>query len=137
MADRAGTSSAGGRASGGQAAQPVAGAAAIVVPSGQTVTLQEVIWNEPGPFGLTFRFRFVAPAIAPGGGIDAETASADMASLCDSYALPRIDAQGPQPQQIIISFSDRPVPFGETLPEVTQYFEAFRIEDGACIWEMF
>ncbi len=110
---------------------------AISVPSGQPVSLQDVVWNEPGPFGLTLRFRFVAPEIAPGGRIDSGTATADMAALCQSYALPRIDPNGPQPAQVIISMSDRPVPFGEALPEVTQYFEAFRIENGACIWEMF
>lgn len=110
---------------------------AITVPSGQSVTLQDVIWNEPGPMGLTFRFRFVAPEIAPGGRVDAEMASADMAVLCQDFALPRIDPHGPQPAQVIISLSDRAVPFGEAQPDVTQFFEAYRIEDGACIWEMF
>lgn len=110
----------------------------IPVPSGQAVSLQEVIWNEPGPMGLTLRFRFVAPAIAAGTGtVDSETASADMAALCQSFALPRISDFGPQPAQVIISMSDQPVPFGESAPEITQFFEAFRIEDGACVWEMF
>jgi len=109
----------------------------IVVPSGQQVTLQDVIWNEPGPSGLTFRFRFIAPQIAQGGTIDPETASADMAALCQNFALPRIDPNGPQPAQIIISLSDQPVPFGEVLPDVTQFFEAYRVENGTCIWEMF
>ena len=53
------------------------------------------------------------------------------------FALPRIDPHGPQPAQVIISLSDRPVPFGEVEPDVTQFFEAYRIENGACIWEMF
>lgn len=117
---------------------PVKAGETIVVPSGQPITLQDVIWNEPGPSGLTFRFRFVAPQIARGGGsIDPETASADMAALCQTFALPRIDPNGPQPAQIIISLSDRPVPFGEAQPDVTQFFEAYRVENGACIWEMF
>jgi hypothetical protein len=111
--------------------------APIAVPSGQTVTLQEVIWNEPGPAGLTIRFRFVAPAIAPGGGIDFATAAADMAHLCESYALPRIAAAGPAPAQVIISLADRALPFGQAAPEATQFFEAYRIEDGRCIWEAF
>jgi hypothetical protein len=41
------------------------------------------------------------------------------------------------PQQVIISLSDTAVPFGESAPEATQFFEAFAIRDGACIWEMF
>ena len=113
-------------------------AAAIAVPSGQAVTLQDVIWNAAGPDGLTLRFRFLAPQIArEAGDVDFETASADMLALCQTFALPRLAELGPQPQQIIISLADRVVPFGETSPDATQYFEAYSIENGTCIWEMF
>ena len=111
--------------------------ARIEVPSGQEITLQDVIWNAPGPDGLALRFRFLAPGIAPGGGVDFETAAADMQHLCDTYALPRIADQGPHPEQVIISLSDVAVAFGEAAPEATQFFESFRIEDGVCVWEIF
>jgi hypothetical protein len=118
-------------------ASSAAADAAITVPSGQAVTLQDVIWGVPGPDGLAARFRFIAPAIArTGGTIDFETASADMEHLCNTYALPRIDTvTGPRPGQIIISLSDVPVPFGTAMPEATQFFESYRVEDGLCIWE--
>ena len=61
----------------------------------------------------------------------------DLAALCDSYALPRAAEATPVPDQIIISLADRVVPFGQTDPDATQYFEAYRIEDGACVWDMF
>ncbi|MBZ4690369.1 acetolactate synthase [Cereibacter changlensis] len=109
----------------------------VAAPSGQPLTLQEVIWNEPGPAGLTVRFRFVAPEIGAGGSIGFETASADIQALCESYALPRIAEQGPMPAQVVISMADVPLPFGEPAPEATQYFEAFTIRDGICIWEPF
>ena len=68
----------------------VGGTEAITVPSGQDVTLQDVIWSEAGPAGLALRFRFVAPRIARmGGDIAFEVASEDMMALCESYALPR------------------------------------------------
>lgn len=119
-------------------AQALAGdGAPIPVPSGQPVTLQEVIWNAPGPGGLTLRFRFIAPQIAPGGGIDFETAAADMLALCLSYALPRLADLGPAPAQIIISLADVAVPFGVAAPEATQFFEAYSVQDGTCQWEMF
>jgi hypothetical protein len=109
----------------------------IPVPSGQMVTLQDVVLNIPGPAGLTARFRFVAPGIADGT-VDFDTAVADMQALCDGYALPRaITGTGPAPQQIIISLAAVPTVFGEPAPDVVQYFEAYRIEDGACIWEVF
>lgn len=110
----------------------------LSVPSGQAVSLLDVVLNAPGPDGLTARFRFVAPAIArEGGSVDFETATADMLHLCQTYALPRIPETGPQPSQIVISLSDREVPFGEAAPEATQFFEAYRIENGSCIWEAF
>lgn len=110
----------------------------IPVPSGQNISLLEVIWNAQGPDGLTLRFRFLAPGISrQGGTVDYDTAAADMLHLCQTYALPRVPNTGPQPQQIIVSLSDRPVPFGETSPDATQFFEAFTLEDGTCTWEMF
>ena len=112
--------------------------AAVQVPSGQPVTFQEVVWNAPGPEGLAVRFRFIAPAIATEGGtVDFETASADMLWLCQNFALPRIAEGGPQPTQIIVSLADRDLPFGEAAPEATQFFEAYRVENGTCIWEAF
>jgi len=119
--------------------QVIAGEDAVVpVPSGQAVRLLDVVLNAPGPDGVAARFRFVAPAIAKDGGeVDFETASADMAHLCQSYALPRLAELGPVPTQIIISFSDRPVPFGEAAPDATQFFEAYRVEGDACIWEAY
>lgn len=108
----------------------------VAVPSGQTVTLIDVIHDAAGPAGLTVRFRFLAPAIADGS-LEFEAASADMAALCQDYALPRISSTGPQPAQIVVSLHDRVLPFGESAPDAMQFFEAYRIEDGNCIWEMF
>lgn len=110
----------------------------IPVPSGQPVTLQDVIWNAPGPEGLAVRFRFVAPQIArDGGSVAYEAAAEDIVHLCQSYALPRLTDFGPQPTQIIISLSDQALPFGESAPEATQFFEAFTHQNGHCILEMF
>lgn len=111
---------------------------AIAVPSGQVVTLLEVISDAAGPFGLTARFRFLAPGIARDGGtVDAETAARDMDHLCQSYALARIANTGPQPVQIIISMSDVDLPFGETRPDATQLFNSYSIADGTCVWEIY
>lgn len=110
----------------------------IEVPSGQDVTLLDVIWNEMGPVGLTMRFRFVAPGIARDGGkVDFETAVADMQALCEGFALPRLAGLGPKPAQIVISLADRAVPFGESAPDATQFFEAFSIDGTTCTWEMY
>lgn len=110
----------------------------IKVPSGQEVTYVDVIQNAQGPEGLTYRFRFIAPAIARDGGtVDSEAALTDMAALCEQFALPLISSVGPMPSQIIISLSDRPVTFGEPAPDATQYFEAFSRDGDTCVWEGF
>lgn len=113
-------------------------AAELVVPSGQAVTFLDTVQAAPGPEGLTIRFRFVAPDIARDRGkVTSEAAQDDMAWLCQNYALPRLPATGPVPEQVVISLSDRPVPFGEADPATTQFFEAYRVEGSTCYWEAF
>lgn len=108
------------------------------LPSGQRVTLLETIWNTAGPDGLVTRFRFLAPQINPATGtVGYETAAADIAWICQNFALSRATEFGPLPRQIIVSLEDREVAFGSTDPEATQFFEAFRIEGDSCIWEVF
>ncbi len=107
---------------------------AITVPSGRTLSLIDIVTNAPGPAGATARFRFLAPGLSAD---DAETAAADMQALCDGFAVKRIDGMVPAPQQIVISFADAAVPFGEAAPDVVQFFESFRPENGACVWEVF
>jgi hypothetical protein len=110
----------------------------VPVPSGQSITLQDVIWNAPGPDGLTLRFRFIAPGIAKAAPtVDFETAIEDMRALCNDFALTRMADFGPVPAQIVISLSDVPVAFGEAAPDATQFFEAYKVEDGQCVWEIY
>jgi hypothetical protein len=107
---------------------------AVEVPSGRALTLIDIVTNARGPEGATARFRFLAPGLTTD---DAEAASADMQAVCDSFAVGRIDGMVPAPQQIVISFASEAVPFGEAAPDVVQFFESYRPENGACIWEVF
>jgi hypothetical protein len=106
--------------------------AQITLPSGLVATLQDVIWNTPGPAGLTLRFRFVVQGLS-----DPGLATDDMAWLCQEYAVPRLSDLGPKPAQIIISLSDRALRFGDSAPEATQFFEAYAVQDGTCTVEFF
>ena len=105
------------------------------VPSGQSVTFQEMLWDRPGG-GLVYRFRFVTPEIG-GDGRDYMDVEPDMAFLCETFAIPRLAETGPQPSQIVISFSQKATEFGVADPDTVQFFEAYRIEDGTCILEFF
>ncbi|WP_245626841.1 DUF6497 family protein [Aestuariivita boseongensis] len=110
---------------------------AIIAPSGQTVTLSEILLDE-NPGELWVRFRFLAPQITPGpDAIAPDTAIADMQVLCDDLAAPYLVDNAIAPARIVMSFSDREVPFGQPDPDATQFFELFSLQDGACIWEEF
>jgi hypothetical protein len=106
----------------------------VEVPSGHTLSLIDVITNAPGPKGAAARFRFLAPDLTSE---DVEATADDMQAVCDTFALGRIDGMVPEPQQIIITFMSAAAPFGEAAPDVVQFFESFRVENGACVWEVF
>lgn len=122
-----------GLACGAAAAQ---GADPIDLPSGRSVIWADTVNDAQGPDGLTFRFRFLAPWIA-GGALDFDPVAVDMEHLCQTFAVPRIAITGPQPSEVVIVLMDRPVDFGVADPEATQFFEAYSLQDGTCIWEPF
>ncbi|MFM7442321.1 MAG: DUF6497 family protein [Tabrizicola sp.] len=107
---------------------------AVEVPSGRALSLIEIVTNARGPEGATARFRFLAPGLTPD---EMEQAATDMQAVCDNFAIARIDGMVPAPQQIVISFASEVVPFGEAAPDVVQFFESYRPENGACVWEVF
>lgn len=109
------------------------GSAPVVVPSGLEVTLQEMLWDRPGG-GLVYRFRFVAPAFT--GDESFETQSTDLEFLCNGFAVERLAEIGPMPSRIVISIADEPSEFGVFDADVTQVFESYSLQDGACVWEM-
>ncbi len=108
--------------------------AEIVTPSGRALALHEVL-TDTGPGALWVRFRFVSQDLTQDAIEDHGRLSADMDWLCANLVLPYLGHHRLQPDRVVISFSDRPVPFGEKAPEAVQVFETYRIEDGACIWE--
>lgn len=112
--------------------------AALALPSGQAVTLIDIIWNSEGPDGPTPRFRFLAPAIArQGGTVGSDAAGDDFQHLCENVALPAMAARGVQAPLILLSMADREVEFGMGDPEATQFIEAFRVEGTTCVREIF
>lgn len=107
---------------------------ALAVPSGQAVTFHDIVQDRSG-YGLSYHFRFLAPAIADG--MEFELAAEDMETLCNEYALPRLADTGPKPSLIVIALLSEPVEFGDPNPDVTQFIEAYSVSDDACIWEPF
>ncbi|WP_412563883.1 DUF6497 family protein [Thalassobius sp. MITS945101] len=109
--------------------------ALAAVPSGLTLALMDQR-IEPQSDGSDWaRFRFLAPALATGVSYDA--VEGDFAHLCTEYALPDLKDRGAEVAQVVISLSSKELEFGETQPDIIQFFEAFRVENGLCIWEAF
>jgi len=106
----------------------------LILPSGLEAYWHETLWNERST-GLAYRFRFVAPDLT--GQEDFETKMTDLEYLCNSYAVPRLANTGPQPSQIVISIANGESEFGVIDPDVIQIFEAYSLDQGGCIWEMF
>ena len=112
-------------------AQPVA------VPSGIEVTRMEILQDRM--MGeLWLRFRYLAPRIGKDTGrVTYDVAVYDIDFLCAQDAVPHVIEQGLDPARIVVSMSDRPLEFGATDPAATQFFGAYRLEEGRCIWEEF
>lgn len=116
---------------------PVAASATdtpIETPSGLTVYLQEFI-EEPGLFPL-LRARFVAPTMTADTP-EPETVLGDMEHLCNTVAIPHAQVAGEMPTQIVVSVSAEAMEFGTLDPDIPQYFEAYSVQDGTCMWELY
>jgi hypothetical protein len=98
------------------------------LPSGQPVTLQEVVWPDPGAPGEKIaRFRFVAPKLRRGASNED-----DMLALCQAVARPEVMAKAAKVDQIVVSLAQAPLKLGEKRPDVVQVFEAYVIDGGHC-----
>lgn len=105
----------------------------VAVPSGQPVVLHETLADD-GSGALWLRLRFVAPRLAA---TTQAASAADIDHLCAAVALPYLAETGMAAERVVISLSEQAVPFGEAAPGITQYFEAYRVENDRCIWEGF
>jgi len=113
------------------AAAPAVAAQDLAVPSGQPLKLMERRMEEAPAMA---RFRFLAPELEARG---FAAVAEDFAALCDGYARPALAAEGVAVDRVVISLSAQDVPFGESAPDVTQFFEVFRLSEDGCIWEYF
>ncbi|NJN05424.1 MAG: hypothetical protein HC814_02110 [Rhodobacteraceae bacterium] len=109
--------------------------AVIDVPSGQPLELLEVLIDEIDTT-IWVRFRFLAPQIArETGTVSFDAAQADFEALCEHVALPYLLEYALSPDLVSVTLLDRPVAFGASDQDATQFVEVFRLQDGACIWE--
>lgn len=115
----------------------VAPAQALDLPSGQSATPVDILWeDQAGETALVL--RALTPAIARDGGtLGYEEVSADFDALCADVALPVMAATGSAVARVVIVLMDRVVDRGIPDPEATQFIADYRIEDGRCMLEFF
>ena len=105
------------------------------VPSGNDIQLQEILYETRNDASRVARFRYVMPLIRQGVGFS--EIEQDFFHLCIGVAVPYLAIQGETVDQVIISMADRETEFGVMTSLATQFFEAFSVKDGTCIWEGF
>ena len=111
-------------------------AAADRLPSGLTVTLQDVLTEEV--YGEVWvRFRFLMPSLDPdlAEPVPFAQVADDFAVLCRDIVLPYLDEYELAPDMITITLMSEAVEFGSSRPDVRQMIETFSLRDGACAWE--
>lgn len=112
----------------------------VAVPSGQMVLPYEALWEDhpsEGEGGETWLIlRFLAPEIAKvKGKFTYGDAAPDIDHLCQEIGLPLAAMTGDGVDQIIVTLMDQPLPRGARDTAVTQFMSAYRVTEGACIWE--
>jgi hypothetical protein len=117
-----------------------AAAEGLAVPSGQLVLPYEALWEDhvsEGTNGETWLIlRFLTPEIArTEGRISFGDAEPDIVFLCQKVGLPLVVLTGGGVDQIIVNLMDRPVARGQRDPASTQFMNAYRVDQGDCIWE--
>lgn len=108
----------------------------ITLPSGKTVTHFETMHDDDA---MVSRFRFTMAALQtnPDALSDGPARVADLGFLCELFAVIEADAAAPYPDAVVISVAASQTTFGDATPDVAQFFEAFVVDDGHCIWDEF
>ena len=119
---------------------PMAAADGMKLPSGLTAWPFEFLWEdhpEAGDKGEVWLvLRFIAPEIARNGGrFGFDDVAPDIDHICETLGLPLVVQTGAGIDQILVTILDQALARGVRNPDVTQYMSAYRVEEGACIWE--
>ena len=113
-------------------------AAVVMAPSGLPVRQHELVLEPlgaPSALAKTVRVRFVAEPLADRDAWGFERIEADFEALCHSVGLHNRQLSAPNAERVIISIASEPTNFGDSVPNVVQYFDSFLVQDNSCIWE--
>ena len=80
------------------------------------------------------RLRLVAEELSDQESFGFEAIESDFQALCEGEGLRIVAKFAPNAREIVVSVASQAVPFGESAPNVVQYFDVFNVVDGACVW---
>lgn len=112
-------------------------AGAVAAPSGLSVTLNEIVFEEnpwSGEMGVVV--RLLAPELAQGMQNPFDL-RADMDWACATWGQPAAATLSAPPDLVVVEMMAAPVPRGMPDPAILQVFEQYRLEGPDCIWELF
>ncbi|TDT75026.1 hypothetical protein BDE40_1750 [Litoreibacter halocynthiae] len=97
----------------------------------------EVLFEPPGtddPARRIVRIRLLAPQIVDQKQFGFDVIESDFQALCESEGLRIVAESAPNAREIVVSVASEAMPFGESAPNVVQYFDLFAVVDGTCVW---
>ena len=97
----------------------------------------EVLFEPAGAYDAVrrlVRIRLVAPQIVDQEQFSFDVVEPDFQVLCDSEGLRIVAEFAPNAREIVVSVASETVPFGESAPNVVQYFDLFSVEGNTCVW---
>lgn len=115
---------------------PRAAVGSMTVPSGQTIRAHQILWEDHEDINERWVvLRFIAPRIdRTTGDLGFDDIEPDLSALCETVGLPVVAATGGA-DVVLVNLMSRAVARGKTAPDVTQFGNAFKVTDGACVWE--
>ncbi len=106
----------------------------VIAPSGQAVTIHEVLFEEDSGSGMWIVVRVAAPNMED---LTGDQRHADLVWACETWGIPAGEILSRPPERIIVQMMAQTFPRGEPAQGITQNIEAYSLSDASCIWELF
>ncbi len=116
---------------------PLGAVGAVSAPSGQPVTLHELVTEQNPWSGETqLVVRLITPMIAADSLSDGAILE-DMGWACRTWGQPAARQRADATDWVVVEMMAAPAPRGTATPEIRRFFETYRLEGDLCIWELF
>jgi len=116
---------------------PISAVGEVMAPSGQPVTLHEVLAEEnPWSGQAQLVVRLMAPMIADDTLSDAAIRE-DMEWACRVWGLPAAVQNDHVMEWVVVEMMAAPASRGTATPDIRRFYETYRLDGDLCICELF